>query len=355
MQKPFIPPKFLTIIEMETFLSKNVYLSGSENPGQIDAQMLDYLTLRRTLPDRHQHPNSFSWYWSLALFSGPTRALWNPLGIDPVLSDAEGVDVCAGSARAKSPDPRRRLDEENTRSNGDWMCDGEAAEGGCDRSAGKSFESEALLRISRISEKRSRSPNSQVRDWQELMDKFGDADSLPRRDPAQEISFGSKKKEQSENGTTSESIRENESKAQKAVIECKVLPKNSGSQMHIMDLLVKSIDVGPRERSWKKSAFGLSDDVVNVTEKNPLILSGFSSSNNRAKKAKLEIGSTNSYSFVLESRSRDMHQNESADQGRLKRKLSRSQEMVKTSRMIGICDQTRKKDNEESAYGQGSL
>lgn len=43
MQKAFVPPEVLTMIEMETFLSKNVYLSGTENPGQIDSKMIDHL------------------------------------------------------------------------------------------------------------------------------------------------------------------------------------------------------------------------------------------------------------------------------------------------------------------------
>ena len=43
MQKAFVPPEVLAMIEMETFLSKNIYLSGAENPGQIDSQMIDHL------------------------------------------------------------------------------------------------------------------------------------------------------------------------------------------------------------------------------------------------------------------------------------------------------------------------
>ena len=45
MEKAFVPPEVLTMIEMETFLSKNIYLSGTENPGQIDSKMIDHLTV----------------------------------------------------------------------------------------------------------------------------------------------------------------------------------------------------------------------------------------------------------------------------------------------------------------------
>jgi hypothetical protein len=46
MEKAFVPPEVLTMIEMETFLSKNIYLSGTENPGQIDSKMIDHLNVR---------------------------------------------------------------------------------------------------------------------------------------------------------------------------------------------------------------------------------------------------------------------------------------------------------------------
>jgi hypothetical protein len=48
MQKAFVPPEVLTMIEMETYLSKNIYLSGTENPGQIDSKMIDHLGVRLT-------------------------------------------------------------------------------------------------------------------------------------------------------------------------------------------------------------------------------------------------------------------------------------------------------------------
>ena len=96
MSKQFIPRDCTTnLTEMESFLSKNNFLSGSENPGQIDSQMIDLMlkggqsSEMQVPPDRNRYPNSFSWFWSLSQFSYKTRKLWNPLNISPNLTDSE--------------------------------------------------------------------------------------------------------------------------------------------------------------------------------------------------------------------------------------------------------------------------
>lgn len=96
MSKQFVPRDCTTnLTEMETFLSKNNFLSGTENPGQIDSQMIDLMlkgspsSEMQVPPDRNRYPNSFSWFWSLSQFSYKTRKLWNPLNISPELTDSE--------------------------------------------------------------------------------------------------------------------------------------------------------------------------------------------------------------------------------------------------------------------------
>lgn len=97
MSKQFVPRDCTTnLTEMETFLSKNNFLSGTENPGQIDSQMIDLMlkgsasSEMQVPPNRNRYPNSFSWFWSLSQFSYKTRKLWNPLNISPELTDSEG-------------------------------------------------------------------------------------------------------------------------------------------------------------------------------------------------------------------------------------------------------------------------
>jgi len=59
--------------EIEAFLNDHAYLSGKNNPGEIDAQVLNSL---KDAPDRIKHPNFFAWWWGLALFQEAARVLW---------------------------------------------------------------------------------------------------------------------------------------------------------------------------------------------------------------------------------------------------------------------------------------
>lgn len=102
---------------MESFLSKNNFLSGSENPGQIDSQMIDLMlkggqsSEMQVPPDRNRYPNSFSWFWSLSQFSYKTRKLWNPLNISPELTDSEGEgELEPGGILSDSIETEPRLD-----------------------------------------------------------------------------------------------------------------------------------------------------------------------------------------------------------------------------------------------------
>ena len=102
---------------MESFLSKNNFLSGSENPGQIDSQMIDLMlkgsqsSEMQVPPDRNRYPNSFSWFWSLSQFSYKTRKLWNPLNISPNLTDSEDeAEVEPGGVLCDSIETEPRLE-----------------------------------------------------------------------------------------------------------------------------------------------------------------------------------------------------------------------------------------------------
>ena len=64
------------LTDMEAFLANHSYLSGADIPGQIDSQMVDFLTTTQTIPDRCQFPKCFAWYWSLAPFAPQARSLW---------------------------------------------------------------------------------------------------------------------------------------------------------------------------------------------------------------------------------------------------------------------------------------
>lgn len=53
------------IMEIESFLATNAYLSGQSLPGSEDARILGLLT---EAPDRSKYPNFFSWWWNLSPF-----------------------------------------------------------------------------------------------------------------------------------------------------------------------------------------------------------------------------------------------------------------------------------------------
>lgn len=61
------------VMEVESFLANNAYLSGDSLPGAEDARILDLL---QEVPDRVTYPNLFAWWWTLSAFQEPARKLW---------------------------------------------------------------------------------------------------------------------------------------------------------------------------------------------------------------------------------------------------------------------------------------
>ena len=53
------------LLEIDTFLANNAYLSGQPLPGSEDARILGLIT---EAPDRSKYANLFSWWWNLSPF-----------------------------------------------------------------------------------------------------------------------------------------------------------------------------------------------------------------------------------------------------------------------------------------------
>lgn len=53
------------LMEIESFLANNAYLSGEALPGKQDADILNQLS---EVPERSKYPNLFSWWWNLSPF-----------------------------------------------------------------------------------------------------------------------------------------------------------------------------------------------------------------------------------------------------------------------------------------------
>ena len=61
------------LMEIESFLANNAYLSGEALPGKQDADILNQLN---EVPERSKYPNLFSWWWNLSPFQESARELW---------------------------------------------------------------------------------------------------------------------------------------------------------------------------------------------------------------------------------------------------------------------------------------
>ena len=73
MSSHFSTENATKLMEIESFLANNIYLSGEALPNQEDARILDSI---KDAPDRAKYPNLFAWWWNLCLFQPAARELW---------------------------------------------------------------------------------------------------------------------------------------------------------------------------------------------------------------------------------------------------------------------------------------
>ena len=60
----------------DKFLEAHAYLSGGNAPGAPDRELLAEIEAAKFIPDFVTAPNLYGWWWTLALFREPARALW---------------------------------------------------------------------------------------------------------------------------------------------------------------------------------------------------------------------------------------------------------------------------------------
>lgn len=61
------------LMELESYLANNLYLSGEALPNQEDSRIVESL---KDAPDRSKYPNLFAYWWNLCLFQPNARELW---------------------------------------------------------------------------------------------------------------------------------------------------------------------------------------------------------------------------------------------------------------------------------------
>ena len=63
------------ITAADTLLEQQSYLGGA-TPGAADRELLNEIDAAKFIPDFKTAPNLYGWWWTLALFREPARALW---------------------------------------------------------------------------------------------------------------------------------------------------------------------------------------------------------------------------------------------------------------------------------------
>lgn len=204
------------------------------------------------MPDRSQFPNCFSWYWSLAVFSQQTRVLWNPLHIDPALSDPESCDEEAPFAPpAQSREYQIDCEELDT----------------LDESE-ETIQSERFLKMSRISARRSNSASSNMQACEELVHGLENGDDLP------------------DSGDI-------------LIIKAKIVPEEGSSQIQICELVTNSLDLTNHDTSGQLGRAKSSHESADATQITRVISESHKSDSSRLDKM-LQIGIAKNYSFIHE-------------------------------------------------------
>jgi len=81
---------------VEKFLETNSYLSGGNTPGVQDKNLLDEIEAEKFTPCFNTAANLFGWWWTLAPFQAPARALW---GVDPKAEHAKKSEKVEAPAK----------------------------------------------------------------------------------------------------------------------------------------------------------------------------------------------------------------------------------------------------------------
>lgn len=87
------------LIELESHLANNHYVSGENLPNQEDARVLGEI---KDTPDKAKYPNLFAWWWNLCLFQPNARELWGGK------TDANAADTKATEGDKKTADAPKK-------------------------------------------------------------------------------------------------------------------------------------------------------------------------------------------------------------------------------------------------------
>lgn len=263
MQTAFVPPEILTMTEMEIFLSKNAYLSGTDNPAQVDSKIIDCFKQSRLLPDRSVFPNCFSWYWSLVGFSTCTKMLWSPRH-----AELEKPGRALTSKPTKQLESNKTLSENSstTKEHSDWeiYCNTLDFPGGSPKCKIPGRGEEAIRVSPVLLPKRSSSVSSNDQDAHSLVHAFGSSRSISRlRSQLNDFEAkSSRARKTSKNlvrsrGPAHFSVRESHKNVR--TITSKVFPQRNTNKLQVCELLTNSFESTILQKSSKDRPSGSSE------------------------------------------------------------------------------------------------
>lgn len=96
------------IAAADKFLETNSYLSGGNSPGAADRELLNEIDGAKFVPCHKTAANLYGWWWTLALFREPARALW---GAAEAKKEAGKKDAAAPKKEEKKEEKKDELDD----------------------------------------------------------------------------------------------------------------------------------------------------------------------------------------------------------------------------------------------------
>src|SRR3990167_3799874 len=115
------------IAAADKFLETNSYLSGGNSPGAADRDLLNEIDAAKFVPCHKTAANLYGWWWTLALFREPARALWGAAEAKKEagkkdaapkkdeMDDLFGDDDPEAEAKAKEQAAKRKKDAEEAK------------------------------------------------------------------------------------------------------------------------------------------------------------------------------------------------------------------------------------------------
>jgi hypothetical protein len=249
----------------------------------------------------------------LSVFSQKTRALWNPLNINPELSDMESEDEYEHINETKKITSKNKIKENPKEEVYEIEYDGIDTLNGSDDDS-NTIQSDKFLKMSHISTKKSNSTNSNIQDCQDLVNGLENGSSLKLFENQKKSSHA--QEQRSENFEINRKKEDffmpsfdlnnksqpmtQETKGEITIIKSKIMPDEESSQMQVYELVTNSKEFVNQENLETQNTImncvDKSDETTQITR-----INSESQKSNCSQNGKISgIDIVKNYSFVHE-------------------------------------------------------